>query len=168
MMMARFPGALHITDKRPDNFLYVGLIKALFPKAKIVHTVRAALDNCLSIYFLNLDRGMSYAMDIMDIGHYYQLYRRLMAHWKSLYGGDIIDVSYDALVRDPKAQLEQTLRSIGLDWDDGCTSVPATGRTIRTASVWQVRQPLHTRSSGRSRNYAVHLQELQKYIASLL
>ena len=37
-----FPGSRNVTDKRPDNFLYVGLIKSLFPDAKIVHTTRDA------------------------------------------------------------------------------------------------------------------------------
>ena len=43
-------------------------------------------------------------MDLLDIGHYYRQYRRLMTHWKTLFPDDIIDVSYDALVKDPKYQ----------------------------------------------------------------
>ena len=102
-MLARlFPRGERVTDKRPDNFLYIGLIKSLFPDAKIVHTVRDPLDNCLSIYFLHLDHGMSYALDLADIAHYYAQYRRLMAHWKTLYGADIFDLDYDALVREPR------------------------------------------------------------------
>jgi hypothetical protein len=164
MLAERFPAARYITDKRPDNFLYIGLVKALFPHAKIVHTVRDALDNCLSIYFLNLDQGMSYAMDLMDIGHYYREYRRLMGHWKAVFKDDIIDVSYDALVHNVKPQLEQVLVSLGLEWDEGCAGVPATGRAVKTASVWQVREPIHGRSSGRSRHYEKQLQELHRYI----
>jgi tetratricopeptide (TPR) repeat protein len=168
MLAERFPAATYITDKRPDNFLYIGLIKALFPQAKIVHTVRDALDNCLSIYFLHLDQGMSYAMDLMDIGHYYREYRRLMRHWRALFGEDIIDVSYDALVRDVKPQLEQVLGSLGLDWDERCAGVPATGRAVKTASVWQVREPIHGRSSGRARHYEKPLQELDRYIQGIM
>lgn len=167
-LQERFPGTVHVTDKRPDNYLYIGLIKALFPDAKIIHTLRAALDNCLSLYFLNLDQNLSYALDLMDIGHQYRLYRRLMAHWRALYPGDLIEVSYDALVRDPKYQLEQILKSLGLEWDEGCAAVPVTGRAIKTASVWQVRGTLHTRSSGRARHYQKQLSELQKYIDSPL
>jgi tetratricopeptide (TPR) repeat protein len=167
MIAERFPGAIYVTDKRPDNFLYIGLIKALFPDAKIVHTVRAALDNCLSIYFLNLDQGMSYALDLMDIGHYYLQYRRLMAHWKSTFPGDIIDVSYDELVKNQKPQLEQVLGALALAWDERCARV-SEGQAVKTASVWQVREPIHTRSSGRSHYYSKQLQELQKYIASSL
>ena len=163
MLIERFPEAINVTDKRPDNFLYIGLIKALFPQAKIVHTVRDALDNCLSIYFLHLDPAMSYALDLMDIGHHYRQYRRLMSHWKRLFGADILDVSYDSLVRDSKPQLEQVLAFLGLGWDEGCAAV-GPGRAVKTASVWQVREPLYTRSSGRSRHYEKQLEDLRKYI----
>jgi tetratricopeptide (TPR) repeat protein len=168
MIAERFPGAINVTDKRPDNFLYIGLIKALFPRAKIIHTVRAALDNCLSIYFLNLDPSMGYALDLLDIGHYYRQYRRLMTHWKMLFPDDIIDVNYDALVKDPKPQIEQALQFLNLGWDERCARVPAVGRAIKTASVWQAREPIHARSSGRADHYSKHLQELQKYIGSSL
>ena len=168
MLAERFPPARYITDKRPDNFLYIPLIKALFPQAKIIHPVREALDNCLSIYFLHLDQAMSYALDLMDIGHYYRQYRRVMRHWKSLYGADILDVSYDTLVQEVKPQLEQVLQCLGLDWDERCASVPATGRAVKTASVWQVRAAVHARASGRARNYQAQLEELRKYIESPL
>ncbi len=161
-----FPAAEWVTDKRPDNLLYVGLIKSLFPDAKIIHTVRDPLDNCLSIYFLHLHQGMSYALDLMDTGHHYLQYRRLMKHWKALYPLDIIDVNYDMLVRQPRETLEPLLTSLSLDWDDRCGSVPATGRTIKTASVWQAREPLYQRSSGRARHYSQHLEQLSAYLAA--
>jgi tetratricopeptide (TPR) repeat protein len=84
-LLARLhPGADVVVDKRPDNFLYIGLIKTLFPAARIVHTTRNPLDNCLSVFFLHLDHSMPYALDLLDIGHYYSQYRRLMAHWRAL------------------------------------------------------------------------------------
>jgi len=159
-----YPGAAFVTDKRPDNFLYIGLIKRLFPDAKIVHTTRNALDNCLSIYFLHLDQRMAYALDLMDIGHYYLQYQRLMAHWKSLFGADIFDLSYDRLVEEPKSEIAQLLAFLGLEWDERCLSVPPTGQGIRTASVWQVREPLYQSSSGRARHYERQLQALRAYL----
>jgi hypothetical protein len=44
----RHPDARVVTDKRPDNFLHLGLIRAMFPEARIVHTRRDPLDNCLA------------------------------------------------------------------------------------------------------------------------
>ena len=159
-----FPGAHRITDKRPDNFMFIGLIKHLFPDARIVHTTRDALDNCLSIFFLHLDHRMSYALDLMDIGHYYRHYLRLMAHWKRLFGSDILDVHYDALVRDPEALMRPLLEFLGLDWDDRCLEVSPSAGAVRTASVWQVREPLYQRSSGRARHYARQLTQLRAYL----
>ena len=156
-----FPGAAHVTDKRPDNFLYIGLIKTLFPDARIVHTTRNPLDNCLSIFFLHLDHSMSYALDLMDTAHYYAQYRRLMSHWKALYGSDILDVDYDAFVREPQPSAQRLLDFCGLEWDEGCLSFPRARNAIRTASVWQVREPLYQRSSGRWRNYAAQIAPLE-------
>ena len=159
-----FPGAQRVTDKRPDNFLYIGLIKSMFPDAKIIHTTRDALDNCLAIYFLDLDPGMSYATDLMDIGHYYRSYRRLMSHWRELYGADIIELNYDAYVREPASVAEPVFGALGLDWDPKFLDHSRAQAAVRTASVWQVREPLYQSSSGRSRNYAAQLGDLESYL----
>jgi hypothetical protein len=160
-----FPGARYVTDKRPDNFLYIGLIKSMFPSAKIVHTTRDPLDNCLAIYFLDLDLGMTYATDLLDIGHYYRNYRRLMAHWKARYGADIIDLNYDQFVREPAAAAAPVFGALGLGWDAKYLEHRRSDRSVRTASVWQVREPLYQRSSGRSRHYATQLAALADYLA---
>lgn len=164
MLDELFHGASYVTDKRPENYMNIGLIKTLFPDAKIVHTRRNALDNCLSIFFLHLDQRLSYALDLNDIGHHYGQYLRLMAHWQKLYGDDIFGVDYDALVQDPKPVIERLLGFLGLEWDERCLDIPAVGRSIKTASVWQVREPLHGRSSGRSRHYEKELIEIREYL----
>jgi len=149
-----------LTDKRPDNFLHIGLIKTLFPGAKIVHTRRNHLDNLLSLYFLHLDPGMAYAMDLADAAHWYGQYERLMAHWKALYPNDIFDVNYDELVREPKPVIEHLLDFLGLEWDGALLDFHRGGTPVKTASVWQVRQPLHSRSSGRWLNYRTQLEPI--------
>ncbi len=154
-------GAAHITDKRPDNFLHIGLIKTLFPNARIVHTTRNPLDNALSVFFLHLDQSMGYALDLADIGHYYGEYRRLMAHWKSLYGADILDFDYDTLVQQPRPAVERLLEFCGLEWEETCLSFDRVNNAVRTASVWQVRQPLYRHASGRWRQYERHLGPLR-------
>jgi tetratricopeptide (TPR) repeat protein len=154
------PDGQLLTDKRPDNFLYVGLIKRLFPDARILWTTRQPLDNCLSVYFLHLDPAMAYAHDLQDIAHYWLEQRRLMAHWRDLHGSDILEVSYDALVRDPQAEVTRALRFIGLDWDEACLRARERGAAVRTASVWQVREPIYQRSSGRWQQYRRHIGKL--------
>jgi tetratricopeptide (TPR) repeat protein len=161
MAAALFPQpSAHITDKRPDNFLYLGVAKALFPSARFVYTRRDARDNCLSIYFQHLD-GLTYAADLGDTAHYYRQHERLMAHWLRSFGDDVFTVDYDALVRGPEPILRQLLAFLGVDWDDRCLDFQATDRPAKTASVWQVREALHTRSSGRWRNYEPYIGPIQ-------
>lgn len=143
-----------VTDKRPDNFLYLPLILALFPEARIVHTVRHPVDNMLSVFFGNFDVGVPYGFALDDIAHWHENYGRLMRHWKSLFPDAIRDCSYDALVAQPKSVVSDVLSHCGLDWEDKCLSGQTEGTAVRTLSAWQVRQPVHQRSSMRWQNYA--------------
>ncbi len=157
---ARFPHANVLTDKRCDNVLHIGLIKTLFPEAKIIHTRRHALDNILSVFFLYFDDSISYGFSLDDAVHYYRSYRRLMDHWRSLYGDNIIDFDYDAVVRDPEPAMRRLLEFCGLEPEPACLAGQAADGVVRTASAWQVRAPLNTRSSERWRNYAAHIPEI--------
>ncbi|MEO9053564.1 MAG: sulfotransferase [Steroidobacteraceae bacterium] len=161
-------GASWVTDKRLDNFLYIGLIKHLFPDAKIVHTTRDPLDNCLSIFFLHLEQQLSYALNILDIGHFYREYRRLMAHWNAEFAADIFELNYDALVRDPEPQFKALCEFLDIAWPGQVPKAAGRGSAIQTASVWQVREPLYSTSSGRARHYSDELKELRHGLADLL
>lgn len=152
-----------ITDKRPDNFILIGMIKRLFPSAKIVHTTRNPLDNGISVFMQHLNAQVAgYSGDLGSIGHYYGQYRRLMAHWKMLYGESIFEFDYDAFVREPQLELERLFDFLDLPWDDRCLEFHRLVNTVKTASYWQVRQPLHGNASGRWRNYDRHLGPLRQ------
>jgi tetratricopeptide (TPR) repeat protein len=157
---SRFPGAARVCDKRPDNFLFLGLLKALYPRLRVLHTVRDARDTCLSIYFQQFGNALSYAADLGDIAHYLREYRRLMRHWRGLMEESILDVHYGRLVASPEHELQEVCRFLGLDWHAGMLDFRNTPARVRTASVWQVRQPLYTRSVGRWRHYAGQLGAL--------
>lgn len=156
-----FPDAAHITDKRPDNYLHLGLLKSLFPKTRIIYTSRNPLDNCLSVFFLRLGNAMNYATDLGDTAHYLKQCNRLMDHWKQMFGQNIFEVNYDDLVRDPRPVIENMLEFCGLDWSDNCLEFHRLDNIVKTASVWQVRQPLYQKSSGRWRNYEKQLASLK-------
>lgn len=160
-----FPDAAsqtYITDKRPDNFLLIGLVKRLFPRAKIVHTLRDPLDTGLSVFSHHLHPQVAgYACDLADIGHYYAQYRHLMAHWHALYPGDILDFDYDGFVASPETSLQRLLDFLGLPWDARCLDFHAQASTVKTASYWQIRQPLHRRASGRSARFSAHLEPMR-------
>ena len=150
-----------ITDKRPDNFLHIGLIKTMFPTAKIIHTQRQPLDNILSLYFLQLNPQMAYGSDLTDAAHWYREYRRLMGHWAALYPRDIFNLDYDSLVENSEPAIGQLLTFCGLQLEDNCLAPHRASGVVKTASVWQVREPLYRRSSGRWRNYEAKLGALR-------
>ena len=152
-----FPDKGIVTDKRPDNFLHLGLITAMFPSARIVYTRRNAIDNCLSMYFQQLGGALSYSTDLDDTVHYYKLHERLMAHWQSVLSDNIYTIDYDDLVREPEPAVRRLLAFLGLEWDERSLDLAQARNLVKTASVWQVRDQISSRSVQRWRNYAAHL-----------
>lgn len=148
-----FPDAQRVTDKRPDNFLHLGLIRAVYPQAKIIYTRRDRVDNCLSIYFQQLGGNLDYATDLGNTAHYFTLHEQLMQYWQRIPGNNIHTVDYDQLVREPESELRALLTFLDLPWDPACLDFSATDAQVATASLWQVRGELHAGSSGRWRNY---------------
>lgn len=159
------PSAGVFTDKRPDNFLHIGFLKQIFPHAKIVHTHRHPFDNILSIFFLYFSEGVSYGFDLSDIVHYLKCHDRIMKHWHELFGDDIIELDYDALVRDPDTVMQSALKALDLPWNPSCASTVSDNLAVKTASSWHVRKPLTDRSSGRWRNYTNHLDTVRRALA---
>jgi len=148
-----FGRGTRVTDKRPDNFLFLGLAKAMFPQAKIVVTRRDWRDLAVSVFATRLGPAANYATDVASIRHYVAQHDRLLAHWQSLFGEDIVTVRYEDLVADPRAQIGRLLAALGEVWDERCLAFHELENTVRTASVWQVRQPLYASSVGRWRRY---------------
>ena len=160
LLARRFPGADRVTDKRPDNFLHIGLLSALFPQARFLHTVRDPRDTCVSIWCQQLEDGLGYAADLGDTAHFLGQYRELMRHWKAQLPGRILDVQYEQLVSAPEPVLRGVCDFLGLPWHAGMLAFHAVENRVRTASVSQVREPLHTGAIGRWRRYAGPLDGL--------
>jgi len=156
------PGKL-VTDKRPDNFLHIGLIKSAFPRAKIIWTKRALLDNCLSIYFQQLGGNASYSVSLDNIGHYYSLHCRLMRNWQQIFPGSIYELCYEDLIDRPEGEVRELLGFLGLSWEAGCLNFSDRKNYVKTASVWQVRESLNRDAIGRYKNYSEFLAALEKY-----
>jgi tetratricopeptide (TPR) repeat protein len=159
-------GRARVVDKMPANLLYLGLIHATFPRARIVHMQRHPLDTCLSIYFQNFFNMGPYANDFGNLAHYYEQYLRVMAHWRaSLPASALLEVPYEALLEDQEGWTRRMLDFIGVPWDPRCLDFHETERVVITASRWQVRQRLNSSSAGRWRNYAKQLAPLEYLVA---
>lgn len=161
-LKAQADGKIRVTDKMPYNFLYLGLIYLLFPKARVIHCCRNPLDSCLSCYFQNFVRGNFQTFDLRNVGLYHRQYERLMNHWRDVLDLPILDVSYEAHVKDPERTCRNILAFLDLDWDPACLQFHESNRHVRTASRDQVNQPIYRTSVGRWKNYEAHLAPLKE------
>lgn len=154
------PGVQRITDKTPMNFMAIGLIAQLFPRARIVHCVRHPLDTCLSCYFSNFAGAHPYTRDLGALARFYAQYRRMMDHWAKASPLPILDLEYESLVADQEAQSRALISFVGLAWDDACLDFHKTARPVATASFDQVRRPMYASSVARWKRYRAHLKPL--------
>ena len=164
-LRALAPKAPRIINKMPYNFLYLGLIRLVLPKAKIIHC-RAILwiPPCpyLSRFF---SLGQEYAYDLAELGQYYRLYLDLMAYWRRVLPVAFCDLGYEQLVTDQEPQTRQLLAYCDLPWEDACLEFHRTQRVVRTASLMQVRQPMHANSVEGWRRYEHQLQPFIRALA---
>ncbi len=159
------PGAKYITDKMPINFRFIGLIRLLFPQAKVIHCRRDAMDSCFSIYKCMFTGFFPFSYDLKELGQYHKSYEDLMAFWHKKLSGFIHDVQYEDLVADQEKVTKGILSFCGLPWDPACLDFYKKERSIMTASALQVKKPLYKGAIGRWREYDKHLILLKKELA---
>ena len=150
----------HVTDKMPGNFLFVGLLRIVLPRARVIHCRRDPLDTCWSIYKHLFTGHQPFAYDLEELGRFYRLYQRLMAHWAAVLPGYVLEFDYESLVHNQEDATRKLLDFCGLPWDDSCMDFHRTVRGVRTASLAQVRKPVYKSSIGAWRRYADHLGPL--------
>ena len=155
-------GKAHITDKMPHNFLNIGMISKLLPNAKIIHCNRNPVANCLSIYkaYFGGKNSHPYAYHLQDLAHYHNLYEGLMAHWRKVLPGRFYEVSYEQLTSNQEQESRNLIEYCGLEWQDACLDFYKTDRKVKTASAFQVRQPMHNQSVDLWKRYGEALQPL--------
>lgn len=150
-----------VTDKMPFNMMMIGLIRIALPNAKIIHCVRDARDTCLSIFRQNFTTGnYRFAYDLTSLGKYHNLYRQLMRHWHAVFPGAIYDINYEALTQNPEQEIRQLLDACDLEWQDDCLNFHKSPGVVKTASYFQVRQPMYTSSVNLWQKYEAYLQPL--------
>ncbi len=155
-----------LIDKTPLNFLYLGLIKLAFPKAKIIHLKRHPLDSCYAIYKTLFRMGYPFSYDLTDLGGYYIAYHRLMTHWREVFPNGFLEIEYETLVKQPEEQARRLIYYCELPWEAGVLDFHSRKSPSATASAAQVRQPVYTSSVGRWKHYAEQLEPLRKQLSA--
>jgi tetratricopeptide (TPR) repeat protein len=164
-LAALSPGARRAVDKMPANFMNAGLIHAAFPRARIIHMQRHPVDTCLSIYFHNSFNIGAYANDLAHLAQFYEQYRRVTAHWRSVLPATaLLEIPYEALIEDQEGWTRRMLDFVGLPWDSACLEFHRSDRVVITSSKWQVRQKIYASSVGRWKNYREFLGPLERLL----
>jgi hypothetical protein len=150
-----------VIDKMLANYIYIGLIHLMFPRATIIHSARDPVETCLACFRILFRSGNETTYDLADIGAHYVRYREMMAYWDEVLPGRVVTVQHEALVRDPDKMIRWIVEhACGLKWDEACLRFYANKRPVRTASVAQVRQPIFRTALERWRRYEPHLEPL--------
>lgn len=159
--------ASYVTDKLPANFSAIGLIRILFPDARIIHCSREPLATCWSLYAAHFGAHLPYNTNLQSLGHYHrQIYSALMHHWGKISSIDLIEVNYDKLVADPDAEMRELVRRCGLPWEDECLRFHENDAPVFTANMLQVRQPVFSASTTRWQKFEQYLSPLMTELAA--
>ena len=154
-------GARLFTDKMPNNFRHIGLIKTILPNARIIDARRHPMACCFSGFKQLFAEGQEFSYGLDDIGRYWVDYADLMDHWHSVYPGEILQVDYEAVVDDLDAQVKRMLTFLGLEFEPQCVEFHQTQRSVRTASAEQVRQPIYQAGVAQWRHFEPWLGPLK-------
>lgn len=146
-------GKARVTDKMPDNYLYVGFLHLLFPHARIIHCRRDLRDVALSCWFTSF-RSIRWASKQEHIAERIHEYLRISEHWRRVLPNRMLEVRYEEMVKNLPETVRRILDWLGLDWEDQCLRFHESSRPVRTASLIQVREPVYRGSVARWKDYA--------------
>ena len=153
-----------IIDKSPLNFRWIGFIKILFPKAKVIHCTRNVKDNLLSIYKNVFDGGsIPWSYNLEDLATFNNLYKNLMSFWEEKIPNFIYTSNYEMLIKDQENQSKKLIDFCGLEWDSSCLDYHKQNNAIKTVSITQARKPIYNTSVNSNEKFP----ELAKFFESL-
>lgn len=150
-----------ITDKLPNNFVFIGFIKHMFPQAKIIYCKRDAKANCMSIYKNYFpDNGIWFAYDQNELKKFYHLHLSYMDLWKNIFADEIYTIHYEDLINNQKVESEKLINFCNLEWENNCLKFYENKARVSTLSTSQVRNPIYKSSLKQYDNFTKYLPEL--------
>ena len=151
-----------VTDKAPLNFRWIGFIKIIFPKAKIIHCIREPKNNCLSMFKNLFEGGLNFTYDQEDLVKFYKYYVELMNFWKSKYSSNIMDVNYEGLISNNRETIEKIVKFCDLRWEESCLEFYKNKTPIKTMSTAQARKPIYKTSLKNFEKYKNYFKILEE------
>jgi hypothetical protein len=159
-------GAPYFIDKMPNNFMHIGLIHLILPRARIIDARRHPMACCFSCFKQLFADGQEFTYGQQEIARYYRGYVALMEHWDRVLPGKVLRVHYEHVVADLEAQVRRILDFLGLPFEQSCLEYYRTDRSIRTPSSEQVRQPIYQAGLEQWRRFEPYLDVLKHELAA--
>ncbi len=158
-------GRSHVTDKAIYSFRHLGLIRHVFPNARIIVVRRDPRDNCLSMFKNQfIDGTYRYTTDLAALGRAYLAHLDYLAFWREVCPNDFYELRYEDLIADPETGARDLIAAAGLDWQDGVMDFHKSRSSVKTLSSMQVRQPIYSSSVGAWRRFEADLSPLIKVL----
>jgi len=161
-------GAPRFIDKMPNNFIHVGLIRLILPRARIIDVRRHPLGACFSAFKQHFAQGHNFSYDLTELGRYYRDYVELMAHFDAVLPGCVHRLIYEDLVLEPEREVRRLLQFCELPFESACLKFHENPRPVRTVSSEQVRRPLYRDALDRWRHYEPWLGPLRSSLGTAL
>ena len=154
------------TDKMPNNFFHIGLIKLILPNARIIDARRHPMACCFSGFKQLFGEGQEFSYGLKEIGNYYRQYVKLMDHWDRVLPGFVLRVQHEDVVNNLEEQVHRILDFCDLPFEQACVDYHQTERSIRTPSSEQVRQPIYKTGLEQWRNFEPWLDPLKEALGT--
>lgn len=145
-------------DKLPNNWMYIGAIRAMLPAARIVACRRDPLETCFSCYRQHL-AGNEYTRSFGDLAGFWHDFDRSVRHWHKLHPAQVFEHVHEELLADPEGHIRRLLDFCDLQFEPACLHFHENRREVRSPSATQVRQPLH--DTAHARRYGALLDPLR-------
>ena len=151
------------TDKLPNNWQYIGAIRAMLPAARIVGVRRDPLETCFSCYRQFLYNN-EYQRTFADLAAFWHDFDRSLGTALARYPAGVLESVYERLVAGPEPEIRRLLAFCGLPFEPACLEFHRTERDVRSPSAMQVREPLR-RDTARAPRYGALLDPLRAALA---
>ena len=148
------------TDKTLDNFFYIGLIKDIFPQAKVINCKREPLASIVSILKNNLP-NVPWAHNLEHIFKYFDIYYQLTKNINKMFPNFIYELKFEKLANEPERESKKLMEFCNLPWDKKCLEYYKRKDLIsKTASNVQIRKAIYKHSVNK---YLPYKKYLDKY-----
>jgi hypothetical protein len=154
------------TDKLPNNWYYIGAIRAMLPGARIVGCRRDPLETCFSCY-RQLLHNNEYQRTFADLAAFWHEFDTSLRLALAQHPTHVHESVYEDLVADPERHIRRLLDFCGLPFDPACLEFHRTRREVRSPSAMQVREPLR-RDTARAPRYGALLNPLREALAAVM